>query len=207
MDALSGVPWWMFCVGGFSFVVVVTVMIAWQVIQGRMEKELEQNERSGKGMAPVQHPEPIHSWIRWACAHMDNGGSWLNDPAPKAIEMLRRDWQITNGQILQQALGQLSRDQPTAWNAVRLFRVAMAGVSAGYLDVPGLWNGVRPVAQRLQQAYPSYEAIWRDYLVGYRAWKQLPADGSMDDPQTIERLANIARLAQQPPPVDYRSPL
>ena len=195
----------MFCAFGFSFVVVVLVMIAWQVIQGRMEKELEQNERSGKGMAPFQHPEPLHAWVRAACQHMDRGASWLNEPREKAMQMLNRDWQIFDGNLMRQCLDQLSRDRPTAWNGVRLFRVALAGVTAGYLDVGSAWNGIRPVAQRLQQQYPSFDAIWLDYVVGYRAWRQLPADGSGDDPQTIERLEYIARARTQPPPVAYRA--
>ena len=195
----------MICIGAFSFVVVITAMIVWQVIQSRMERELETNERSGKGMAPIQHPEPLHAWIRMCCAFMDNGSSWLEEPRPKAEEMLRRDWQISDRGVLQQALGQLTQGPPTAWNAVRLFRVALAGVTAGYLDVPSAWNGIRPVAQRLQQQYPSFDAIWLDYLAGYREWRQLPADGSADDAQTLERLQNIARWRQQPPRVDYRA--
>ncbi len=205
MDALSGISPWMFCVGGFSFVVVVTVMIAWQVIQGRMERELESNVRAGKGMAPIQHPEPLHAWVRAACQHMDRGASWVNEPRDKATQMLNRDWQIFDASLMRQCLDQLSRDQPSAWNAVRLFRVALAGVTAGYIDVGSAWNGIRPVAQRLQQAYPSFDAIWIDYVVAYRAWRQLPPDGSADDPQTVERLQYIAQARMQPPPIAYRA--
>lgn len=197
----------MLCIGAFSFVVVITGVIIWQVIQGRMERELEQNEASGKGMAPIQHPEPLHAWIRSCCAFMDSGSSWLEEPPAKAALMLSRDWQINDRNVLQQALGQLTQQPPTAWNAVRLFRVALAGVTAGYLDVPSAWSGVRPVAQRLQQQYPSFEAIWLDYLAGYRDWRKLPPDGSADDPATHERLQNIGRLRQQPPRVDYRAGL
>ncbi len=195
----------MICIGSFSFVVVITGVIIWQVIQSRMEKELEKNEQSGKGMAPINHPEPLHAWIRMACAFMDDGSSWLDKKPVEAAFMLSRDWQINDRAILQQALGQLTSQPSTAWNAVRLFRVAMAAVTAGYLDVPSAWNGIRPVAQRLQQQYPSFEAIWLDYIAGYRQWRQLPPDGSADDPQTLERLGNVARLRQQPPRVDYRA--
>jgi hypothetical protein len=207
MDALAGLPWWMICIGGFSFVAVTTVMIAWQVIQNRMEAEAEKNDRAGKGMAPVQHPEPLHAWVRAACQHLDRGASWVNEPRDKAITMLNRDWGIFDGNLMRQCLDQLSRDQPTAWNCVRLFRVALAGVTAGYIDVATAWSGIRPVAQRLQQAYPSFEAIWMDYIVAYRAWRQLPRDGSADDAETISRLQYVAQVRTQPPPVAYRANL
>jgi hypothetical protein len=80
-------------------------------------------------------------------------------------------------------------------------------VTAGYLDVGSAWNGIRPVAVALQQRYPGFDAIWMDYVVAYRAWRQLPPDGSADDPQTIERLQYIAQARMQPPPVAYRANL
>lgn len=205
MDQLSSLPWPMICVGAFSFVVVVTGMIAWQIIQGRMEREAESAMKAGKGMAPVQHPEPLHAWVRAACQHLDRGASWVNEPRDKATQMLNRDWQIFDGNLMRQCLDQLARDQPTAWNGVRLFRVALAGVTAGYLDVASAWNGIRPVAQRLQQTYPSFDAIWMDYVVSYRAWRGLPADGSTDDAETIARLQYIAQARTQAPPVAYRA--
>ena len=203
MDALLGLPWWMIGIGGFSFIAVVTVMIAWQIFQSRMEAEAEKNVRAGKGMAPVQHPEPLHAWVRAACQHLDRGASWVNEPRDKATAMLNRDWQIYDGLLMRQCLEQLARDQPTAWNGVRLFRVALAGVTAGYIDVASAWNGIRPVAQRLQQTYPSFDAIWMDYVVAYRVWRQLPADGSADDAETIARMQYIAQVRTQPPPVAY----
>jgi hypothetical protein len=210
----------MFCIGGFSFVTVLTVVIVWQVIQGRMEKELEQNERSGRGMAPpaqapmggvavmpIQKVEPLYAWACMATALMDQGGSWLDKPPVEAAFMLARDWNVNDRNVMHQCLNQLTQQEATAWNAVRLFRVAFAGVRAGYLDPHMLWSGIRPVAQRLQQQYPSFEAIWLDYIAGYRVWRQLPPDGSADDQQTRERLNNIAQLRQQPPRVDYRAAL
>jgi hypothetical protein len=216
MDALRDLPWPMICIGAFSFVVVITGVIIWQVIQSRMEKELEQNEKSGRGMAPptqgpmggvavmpIQKPEPLYAWACMATALMDQGGSWLDKQPVEAAFMLARDWNVNDRSVMHQCLNQLTQQPPTAWNAVRLFRVAFAGVRAGYLDPNMAWSGIRPVAQRLQQQYPSFEAIWLDYIAGYRVWRQLPPDGSADDQSTKERLENIARLRQQPPRVDY----
>ena len=67
----------------------------------------------------IQHPEPLHAWIRMCCAFMDNGSSWLEEPRPKAEEMLRRDWQISDRGVLQQALGQLTQGPPTACVPIR----------------------------------------------------------------------------------------
>lgn len=207
MSELAGVPWYFFAVGGVAFVLTVAGMGAWMFIQSRLEAEEESTRAAGKGMGPVQHPEPLHAWIKMACAHLDQGSSWVDEPIAKAQTMLRNDWQIVGGPLLDQCLGQLANAPSSAWNDLRLIRVALAGYRSGYIDVAKTWAGVRPIAQRLQQRYPSFDAIWMDYLVGYRQWRRLPLDGSADDPETLARLQTIAAWRARPPLVDYRAPL
>lgn len=204
LEALSGVPWYGLCFAAVAFLVTITGVIIYLVIQNRMEKEEEDTTKAGQGLAPVQHPEPIHAWIKMACAPLDNGTSWAEEPVQKAQNMLRNDWSIMGGPLLENCLGQLMNSPCSAWNDVRLLRVALAGYRAGYIDLTKMWNGVRPVVQRLQQQYPSFEAIWLDYQVGYRAWRHLPADGSMDDPNAQQRMQAIQAWKARPPLVDYR---
>lgn len=207
MAALAGVPWYFFCVAGVAFLVTIAGVVVYLVIQNRLEKEEEETERVGKGLAPVQHPEPLHAWVKMACAHLDDGASWADEPVEKAQSMLRNDWSIMGGPLLEQCLMQLANSPSSAWNDVRLFRVCLAGFRSGYIDVAKAWGGIRPIAQRLQQRYPSFEAIWLDYMAGYRQWRGLPPDGSADDPHTVQRLQRIQAWRARPPLVDYRVPL
>lgn len=207
MEALAGVPWYFFCIAGAAFLLTVAGMIVYMVIQSRMEKEEEDTMAAGKGLAPVQHPEPLHSWIKMACAPLDDGQSWADMPVENAQGMLRNDWQIMGGPLLEQCLMQLGSSPPTAWNEVRLLRVALAGWRAGYIDIAKMWAGVRPIAQRLQARHPSFESIWMEYLVGYREWARLPPDGSLDDPKTQERRQKMEQWRARPPLVDYRAGL
>jgi hypothetical protein len=207
MAALAGVPWYFFCIAGVAFLVTIAGVVVYLVIQNRLEKEEEATEQAGKGLAPVQHPEPLHAWVKMACAHLDDGASWADEPVEKAQNMLRNDWSIMGGPLLEQCLVQLANSPSNAWNDVRLFRVCLAGFRSGYLDVAKAWAGIRPIAQRLQQRYPSFDAIWLDYMAGYRQWRGLPPDGSADDPQTVQRLQKIQAWKARPPLVDYRVPL
>jgi hypothetical protein len=204
LEALSGVPLYGLCFAAVAFLVTITGVIIYLVIQNRLEKEEEDTQKAGKGMAPVQHPEPIHAWIKMACAPLDNGTSWAEEPVQKAQNMLRNDWSIMGGPLLENCLGQLMNSPCSAWNDVRLLRVALAGYRAGYIDLTKMWNGVRPIVQRLQQQYPSFEAIWLDYQAGYRAWRHLPADGSMDDQNAQQRMQAIQAWKARPPLVDFR---
>jgi len=51
------------------------------------------------------------------------------------------------------------------------------------------------------------EAIWLDYQVGYRQWRQLPADGSIDDQSAQLRMQTIQEWKARPSLVDYRANL
>lgn len=70
---------------------------------------MENDEKAGKGFAPIQHPEPLHAWVRAACQHLDRGSSWVNDPRDKATQMLNRDWQISAGVVREADPTQLCR--------------------------------------------------------------------------------------------------
>lgn len=210
MEALSGVPWYFYCVAAAAFLITISGVVVYLVIQSRLEKEEERQEeamKSGRGLAAVQHPEPLHAWIKMACAPLDDGQSWAERSPQDAQGMLRNDWQIMGGPLLENCLMQLGSSPPTAWNEVRLLRVALAGWRAGYIDIGKMWAGVRPIAQRLQARHNGFDGIWLEYLAGYREWARLPADGSLDDGKTHERRAKIDAWRARPPLVDYRAPL
>lgn len=210
MDALLGLPWYFYCIAISTFLLTMGGLVVYLVIQARLEKEDERQDAAmsaGQGLAPVQHPEPLHAWIKMACAPLDDGQSWAEMSPQQAQNMLRNDWSILGGPLLEQCLMQLGGAPPSAWNEVRLLRVALAGWRAGYIDVARMWAGVRPIAQRLQARHPGFESIWLEYLAGYREWARLPADGALDDARTQERLQKIAQWKARAPLVDYRTSL
>lgn len=191
-STLFGLPTYMVVVGVISAVVVIAGMTVYTVFMNRLEREAEEDETrppptsfanapapSQGGWSPPE--EPLHGWVVMCAAFMDNGATWLNMPVSDAEEMLENGWGVDDAESLQGVLVGLSQAPPTAWNAVRLFRVALAGVRAGYIGSAAAFQGIRPIAQRLQATFPGFDAIWSDYITGLRAWKGLPPDGSGDD--------------------------
>lgn len=176
----GGIPWWLVCVGAFSFVIVVAGMIVWQVIQSRLEREEEQQLASGKGMSPPTHPEPLHAWVVQALAFLDGGSSWM-DATPQAGQSLLNDWGVNSVPLLDMRVGELGQQPPRAWHQLRALRMVLAARAAHHLDPAGCWSRARPIAQALQRSHASFEAIAQDYLAGLREWKRLPPDGSGDD--------------------------
>lgn len=195
MEALSGVPWWMFCIGGFAFVITITGVIVWQVIQSRLEKQEEHDFEAGKGIAPVKHPEPLHAWTTMACGVADGGTSWMDQSAEAGQRMLVQSWNVSSAVLLDHQLGELAAQERSAWNLVRALRMVLAARAAQYVDAAGCWSRARPIAQELQHRHPSFDAIAHGYLAGLRAWMRVPPDGSAD-PAEIQRCrANAERLS------------
>lgn len=207
MEALSQIPWWMFVAGGCSFVTVTAGMIAWQVFMNRMEADAEKTEQAGKGMAPPTHPEPLKTWCAHACASVDGGTSWVDEPTHKARQFLATMWQVQDGNTADERLRWIQTQEPTAWNLVGGLRIALAAQSAQFFDAARAWGWARAIAQALQQRYPSFEAIGMDYLAARRAWKQFPPDGSGDDAEQQGYVQRFRTLVSQGFRVDYRAPL
>lgn len=207
MEMLSQIPWWMFAIGGVSFVVAMTGIIAWQIFMNRVEAEEEKTAAAGKGMAPPTHPEPLKTWCAHACASVDGGTSWVDEPAQKARQFLGSMWQVTDGASAEERLRWAQTQEPNAWVLVGALRIALAAYSAQYIDAARAWGWARPIAQALQQRYPDFTTLGMEYLAARRAWKQFPPDGSGDDPEQAGYVQRFQGLASQGYRVDYRSQL
>lgn len=205
LATLEGLPLWWICIAAVAFVVTITGVIVWQVFMNRMEAEAERNDAAGKGIAPPTHPEPLKSWCAAACAAVDGGTSWADEPRDKAQRFLGSMWGASSGADCEARINAAMTQPQNAWTLVGVLRVAVAGISAGYLDPARGWGWARQIAQALQRTYPSFDALGADYLAGRRAWKQFPPDGSGDDAeqkQYVERLAGLGRAGWR---VDYRA--
>jgi len=207
VEVLSQVPWWLWLSAGCSFVVVSAGAIAWTVFTQRLEDQAERLEQQGKGMAPPTHPEPLKSWCAAACAAVDGGTSWVDEPADKARRFLASMWQVGSAQEAEERLRWCQAQEPTAWNLVGALRLALASHAAQYLDAGRAWGWARPIAQALQARHPSFPSIGEQYLAGRRAWKRMPPDGSGDDAEQQGHVQRFAALAAQGFRVDYRAPL
>jgi hypothetical protein len=189
-STLFGLPTYFIVIAVIAFVLVVAGMTVYTVVMNRIENESEDSPspppnsfaapamQSAPSIAP---PEPLHGWLVMAAAFMDNGASWLTMPVAAARDMLGNGWGVDSPASLEGVLASLAQSGPHAWNAIRLFRNALAGVRAGYIGSDQAFAGIRPVAQTVQSRYPGFDALWNDYLVGLRAFKGLPVDGSGDD--------------------------
>ena len=208
IPGLPPIPWWMLLIGGVSFVITIAGVIIWQIIQNKVEAADEAQLASGKGLAPPMHPEPLKSWCTMACAAVDLGTSWADEPPQKAQTFLRNMWSATGAQQIEERLTHLSQQEPSAWNLVGALRVALAASSAHYLDVPRSTQWARQIAGALQQRYPSFDAIGQEYLAARRQWKNLPPDGSGDDAEQTRLMQGYAQVvAQNFRGVDYRAAL
>jgi hypothetical protein len=207
LEIFSQIPWWMFVAGGCSFVVVTAGMIAWTVFMNRMEDDADKAEQAGRGMAPPTHPEPLKAWCAAACASVDGGTSWVDEPAAKARQFLSSMWQVNDAAQAEERLRWCQSQEPNAWNLVGALRLALAAHAAQYFDAGRAWGWARPIAQALQARHPSFAAIGEQYLAARRAWKQMPPDGSGDDAEQQGYVQRFAALSAQGFRVDYRAPL
>lgn len=207
LQTLSSLPLWWICIAVPAALVSIAGVVGWQMFMNRMEADAEKNEARGQGMAPPTHPEPLKGWCAAACAAVDGGTSWADEPREKAQQFLASMWGASSGADCEARLGAAQQQPQNAWTLVGVLRVAVAGVAAGYLDPARGWGWARQIAQALQRTYPSFDAIGADYLAGRRAWKQLPPDGSGDDPEQrryVERLEGLGRAGWR---VEYRAPI
>jgi hypothetical protein len=197
MEALADVPPYFIVVAVISFLLVVAGMTVYTRVMNQMEEESDAPPPApGAANFGVPPPEPLHGWVVMCAAFMDNGASWLAMPVESARAMLANGWGVDSQATLEPVLMSLAQAEPTAWNGVRLFRVALAGVRCGYIPSAQAFVGIHPVAQRLRATFPGFDAVWNDYLGHLRAWKGLPTDGTGDDAEIAGYVRKAAEIRQ-----------
>jgi hypothetical protein len=80
-------------------------------------------------------------------------------------------------------LDELEASRLVGWDLSRLVQVARWGFTAGYLEEAEAWRWIRMTARRLQQSFPSWEALGRDFLMGYEFWRLgigVPPDAALE---------------------------
>jgi hypothetical protein len=114
----------------------------------------------------------------------------------EAVRLASSWWEVHGAAEHRRALaGFAAAGRPdNAWDLLRFILLARLGVAAGYVDDLGAWAMIRPVAIRLQAAYPDWSAMAQAYVLARRQARELPADGTADDTSTIAIRDNIAHL-------------
>ena len=140
--------------------------------------------------------DPFKGWVQAAFVIVTGGCDYGHLPRAEARRILQDWWEVHGpGEHARALRGLAHADRPdNAWDLLRFVLVARLGVGAGYLDDSDSWERIRPVAIRLQAAYSSWRALAQAYVMARRQWRELPADGSADDPEMLRILENIVGL-------------
>lgn len=149
-------------------------------IASLVQRGLEGPQASSGWTPRIVGPEPLVTWIRWASWGIDGGAIWIDNTPESCWVMLRESWGIHDRAQLMETQKNLLSRSPNAWDDLRAMRVLLSGARVGLVSEPELWSAIVPICQRVQSRYPSFEAVWLDYLAGVRVWQKLPADGSLD---------------------------
>lgn len=163
--------------------------------------------RTSSGWTPPRTvgPEPLVTWLRWVCRGIHGGPIWLDNSPESCQAMLRDYWGITERSRLMESQGRLLSNAPNAWDDLRAINNLLAATRAGLLPEAELWSMIVPICQRLQGRYTSFEAVWLDYLAGFRVWQELPADGSRDEGSSVAQrmISNIEKGRRLAPEVPF----
>jgi len=143
--------------------------------------------------------DPFKRWVQsvFLLVTRDVDYAYLSRAEGKFL--LREWWDIHGRGAYEQNLTSLqaSRSSDQAWDLVRFILLSRIGVSAGYRKNDESWAEIRPIARRLQAAYPGWSAMAQAYVHARRQWSELPLDGSADDGSMLWILANLAELRRE----------
>jgi hypothetical protein len=135
-------------------------------------------------------------WVQNAFLVVTGNCDFAHLPRVEAIRMLSAWWEVhgpSEHARMLTALEDAGRPD-NAWDLLRFVLLARLGVAAGYLDDLSAWARIRPIAARLQRAYPDWSAMAQAYLLARRQARGLAADGTEDDASTQAIRDNVAHL-------------
>ncbi len=135
-------------------------------------------------------------WVQNAFLVVTGNCDFAHLPRAEAIRMLSAWWEVHGpAEHARNLAGLADAGRPdNAWDLLRFMLLARIGVAAGYLDDLSAWAHIRPIALRLQRAYPDWPSMAQAYLLARRQARGLAADGTEDDPSTQAIRDNIAHL-------------
>ncbi len=135
-------------------------------------------------------------WVQNAFLVVTGNCDYAYLPRAEAVRMLSGWWEVHGPAEHRRVLaGLAAAARPdNAWDLLRFILLGRLGVAAGYIDDLGAWHAIRPVAARLQAAYPDWSSMAHAYVLARRQARELPADGTADDASTATIRDNIVHL-------------
>lgn len=137
--------------------------------------------------------DPKKAWVHGVGMLLMEGTDYAYLPDDRVEATLEDWWNIEDLGALEATVADLNATRTEiAWNVARTILLLRAAVSVGWIDNPKSWKRCLRAGVRLQEAYPTWEAMADDLVASRRRWRELPADGSgdTDDMRTVlERVA------------------
>ncbi|MCH9680280.1 MAG: DUF1266 domain-containing protein [Deltaproteobacteria bacterium] len=154
--------------------------------------------------------DPYRRWVQNVFLLVTIDRDYGHLPGAEARRVLAHWWEVYGPLELRRTQQELSaaRSPEHAWPLVRFILVSRLGAAAGMIDDDTSWDEIRPVARRLQGAYPGWRAMAQAYLQARRQWLSLAVDGSEDDEGMLPLVDNLAHLDDTRwSALDFHSPL
>jgi hypothetical protein len=179
--------WWIAL--GIAFAVLV---IAWAILRLRTPD----HERVMRERLDEDARDPFKRWVQSVFLIVTGNCDYAHLSRGEALRILRQWWEVHGPVAHARTLDSLARSgrPDNAWDLVRFVLVARLGVAAGWIEDARSWIEIKPIAQRLQRAYPDWSAMAQGYLLARRQSRGLAPDGTEDDEAMAAIRDNIAHL-------------
>jgi hypothetical protein len=142
--------------------------------------------------------DPLKRWAQSAFLVVTGNCDYGHLARGEGRRLLANWWEVHGRSDLLEVLrGLADAGRPdNAWDLLRFMLVARLAVAAGWIADDDSWSRIRPIAQRLQAAYPDWDAMAQAYVMARRQHRELALDGSEDDGTMAAIRDNIAHLHQ-----------
>jgi len=140
--------------------------------------------------------DPFKRWVQSAFLIVTGNCDYGHLSRGEALRILVQWWEVHGPVEHARTLDSLARSgrPDNAWDLVRFVLVARLGVAAGWVEDARSWIEIKPIAERLQRAYPDWSAMAQGYLLARRQSRGLAPDGTEDDDAMVAIRDNIAHL-------------
>lgn len=155
--------------------------------------------RRASDRARADASDPFKEWVQSVIAIVTRDCDYAYIDRAEARRILAEWWDVQGPIEFRRTLDELGHaGRPdNAWDLVRFMVVARLGVAAGHWHDDEAWGAIRPIALRLQRAYPGWSAMAQAYVHARRQWRRLALDGSEDDDTMRWITDNVARLRDE----------
>ncbi len=187
---LTARPWLVWCAIVVAILAAVMLFARQRGDDGRKDAFRQRLE--------VDAVDPFKRWTQAVFMIVSGNCDFGHLPRAEAVRILSTWWSVHGPLEFAGALGNLANPgrPDNAWDLIRFILLARLGAAAGHIDDPTSWSKIRPIAIRLQAAYPEWSAMGQAYLMARRQSRSLPLDGTQDDASTSVIRDNIEHLRQ-----------